>query len=297
MSDEKFSIDDLLDQLEEDSRKPERDSDYLNKIRVNSPAFIDSTITYLPIVLPSNSFYMKLESVCEYRTQINTFNDGKDPIWVRMLPKEYYKFPDKTDESLFDEIMALLNLFDSNYKGDSIFNILRWRRYSLIPAFILDMTKDKSSVDKKLGASLLIYPSFSPIESLHEAIQLKVGSTKSKEWLTGLINPEFKNRIGVISSKFYRKTGEKSYNTITNIELNSGYSKVVDESLDFTDKASLFDDVLVSFMGWQSFNGGIWNPDLMLEFRDILKKDLTNLAASSTPTTPSPSTPFNPFKK
>jgi len=298
MSKEKFNIDDLLDQLEEDSKRPDRDSNYLNKIRVNSPDYIESTITYLPVLLPSsNSFYIKLENVLEYRTFIPSFNEGKDEVWIRMLSKEYYGFKSPEEEALYDEIISLLLLYEDNYKGESIYNTFRYRRYSLIPAFIIDMVKEKTTINKKLGASLLIYPSFSPIESLHEAIQLKVGSTKSKEWLPGVISPDFRNRIGVINSKFYRKPGEKSYSTITNIELNSGFTKVVDPELDFTDKASLFDNIMVDFMGWQCLNDTLWNTELMIEFRDVLKRDLNKLTDNQSSPVQSSSTTYNPFKK
>lgn len=305
---EQFSLDDLLSQLKQDAQTPERDSNYLSKIRVNSPEYINCTIDYLPVIIPGeNKNYIKLDNVLEFNTLIPSFGEGKDYVWMKVLPKEYYEFPSENDEKLYAEIKALATTYEKSYKGNRIFDTLRYRRYSLIPAYILDMTKENAKgFNKKTGASLLIYPSHSPIESLHEAIQLKVNSTKTQSWLPGLLTPEFKNRIAKITTKFYRKENSVAYVTNTSIELNSDYIKVVDPNFDFSDKAPMFSNLLNEFMGWQCIDGKLWNTGLMLELRDAMKRDISKLTSAPAPT-PSESpvnedsattdAPFNPFLK
>jgi hypothetical protein len=273
-------IDDFLAGLEEDKQQP-RSSNGLEKVLM-SARDNQGTVVFAPFQdTYSKKFYLLIPYVKEYKTALPNYNEGKDEVWIKILPKEFYGDLTEAQSALYDEVVGLFDQVDDEL-GDipNKWNMIRGRSYSLFQGVITNqLNAQGTKISDRIGkAALLIFPSRQPINELAAAIKNKIaGMNNSKEWIPAIFAPTDKGREGVVTITF-TKPDAPGYDCTVGFEFNSPYAKVVDPQAGFSEEiVNSFGNVLESFLGWQNGKNGRFNEDNFNELKKVLTVRLNEL--------------------
>lgn len=251
-----FDLDKFMDDLNKDGQKTGRSAeDRLNKVLMNTRDN-QGTVMFIPFVSKTvGNIYVKLQGVKEFKTY-TTIIDREDPIWYKVLPKEFYGTLTPQQEELYDQVCGMWeDLADSD---DMDYTEIRNRNYSL---FFGVATEAKSIDDDEIKGfplnvpALFIYPSTNVIEKLNEAIASKKSTLKNNvgKFLSKIITPAHKNRQGVLQVTY--KKADIGYDASVNLEVNTEYAQVTDPSKEYDDQfCSHFDDPISAFIGFMYDN-------------------------------------------
>jgi hypothetical protein len=282
-----FNVESFLKGLDEDAVPNRGLEGGINKILMNTKDN-QGTIEIIPFLnKKTNNFYLILSDVKEWNG--HTTKLKFDSVWYKVLPDEYYENLSPENQTMLTEINGL---FESIKGYDEVdFNTLRVRNYTLIYGVLrshinIDDKKITDNVDKPC---LFIFPSFSPVNAIKIAISAQCQVLGSKNWITGILNPENTGRKGVMTITF-KKTSTPGYATTVGFNFNNKDlgSSLVDPTRVFDDNITKhFDDPIKDLLGWQSDGeGGYFNVDVMRELRDDLKLELKRLGSDSEPIKP-----------
>jgi len=268
-------IDDFLSGLEEDKQKPRTKGDRIQKVLMSSQAN-QGTVVFAPwINKDDNKFYKVLTGVREYKTTLSLYREGKDAVWVRILPKDFYGELTAAQEELYAEVTGLFDQLDSDL-GDTASKgqKLRYRSYSLFDGVLINhVNLKREAINDNVGkAVLLMFPSRGPVNELATAIQAKINSTKgSREWIPAIFSKDDKGREGVMSINFEHPEGVIGYKTQVSFEFNTSYSKYVDPVEGFPEEVTkLLGDPIGSFLGWERGDEGNFSAKLFNELKQVL---------------------------
>lgn len=285
--DTNFSLSSFLENLKSDSevtRGPR-----LNKLIMNSPELIGSTITYLPVMMKDN-YYLKIEEVAEVNMPsriLETKDNG--PVWMKILPIEFYGNITEDQKNLHEQVLKLHAQY-SDLVDD--YNLSRFRRYTLIHGYILKLEDtNKTVVPKFNGPSMMVYPSHTPLQALHNSIQLAQSSLGDpNKWFPLIFTDKSTNRNGALVSSFNRSTTSKGYVCNINITPNSQFNTLVEPTFDYSEEFKLFTDPIRSFLSWQAPEDSLFHNELMMEIRDYLSARI--IAINNNRNTNRAGTPF-----
>lgn len=265
-------IDDFLEGLEKDQPQP-KSKNGLEKILMSSRDN-QGTIVFAPFQdTYSKKFYLRIPSVKEYKTSLSNYNEGKDEVWVKILPKEFYGELSESQSLLYDEVVGLFDeLNESLGNIQNKWSIIRTRRYSLFQGVIMNQinTQGAKVNDNLNKPALLIFPSDNPITELAAAIKNKVaGMNNSKEWIPAVFAPTDKGREGVVTISF-TKPDSPGYDCNVGFEFNSTYAKIIDPEVGFSEEITKnFGNILESFLGWQNGKNSRFNEENFLELKKV----------------------------
>lgn len=287
-------IDDFLSGLEEDKQKPRVKGDRIQKVLMSS-LVNQGTVVFAPwINHDDNKFYKVMTGVREYKTNLSLYRDGKDSVWVRILPKEFYGDLTDAQLELYSEVTGLFDQLDSDMgETASKSQKLRYRSYSLFDGVLINhVNTKKEQLDENIGkAVLLMFPSRGPVNELATAIQAKINSTKgSREWIPAIFSKDDKGREGCMSINFEHPEGVIGYKTQVTFEFNTSYSKYVDPVEGFPEEVTnLLGDPIGSFLGWENGEEGYFSTKLFNEMKQILTVAIkTNGKVPAEATEPAP---------
>jgi len=275
----------LMKKLEEDSTPPKGPSDMITKVIMNKKTN-QGTIIIIPFVnKKDNNFYYKLAKVREWNGHSTRFPDST-AIWYRILPNRYYGELSPEDNELLAEVNGL---YDSvaEYKKLVDYKTLRSRNYTLIYGVLRSHT-DKAQnkiLDNVNKPCLFVFPSLSPIDSLKATISQKsIAMNGDVDGLEGILSTENTGREGALAITFDRPNGSGGYETTIGFEFNNKVTEYVKPTDVFGEEITkYFNDPVRDLLGWQNGEKGYFNPEIMKELRDDLKRKLRELQVSGKP--------------
>lgn len=245
----------------------------LSKIHANRTEY-QGTITFLPVYSKGiDNFFLSLSRVYEYFGHTSLL-DKVDKAWFKVLPKSLYGKLTPEQSKLYDLTAGLCEELRKSKKLS--FKEFRTRNYSLFPCIcqsIKSASTGKLVEDFNDRPSLIIYPSFGPIEAMSTAMNNKIDALKgNRDWVVGIFSPTGTGYQGVMQMSFTKSSGP-GYVCSASFEMNTTLSPVVDPAMELdADTKALFDDILASFLGWgyDSENGSYFNEQYFRELKDQL---------------------------
>jgi hypothetical protein len=250
-------IEDFLNNLEEDKSKfSEGFGDRIKKLYFS---FEDNhgILIFAPFIDKlAHRPYILLQGVKEYKAPCSKYKGGDEATWMRILPKQAYGQLTDEQSKLYDEVVSLWDQVNNEIgESDDAFTQIRVKTYSLFQGIILkqNASNGKAIEDNINKAALLIYPGKSVVNALSSAIESKIATMGTKEWITAIFSPDANNRDGVISITFNKKTGGGfGYEATVGFEMNSNWTKVIDPTKFEQAEIEKLGGVVPTFLGWQS---------------------------------------------
>lgn len=271
MSDQ--DLEDFLGEITSDKSQPRV---RLNKLTMTARTN-KGTVMFVPIQEAKNKrYYYKIPYVREVKMPTE-LNDRVDEAYHKILPKEFYKFEDASQEKLYDEVSDYFDrLYDSGVWQDGLersANYARIRTYVLFFGYVLSHTDEvkKPLTDNINKPALLIYPTNKVIDALGAAIdQKKQASNGNVAFVNRYFNASPIGRVGALV--ITTSGGQGGYNIQLSFESNSEDNPyLIPKDLDLTESMKLCQDYLDSFLGWQGDEeSGYFNKALFLEMREWL---------------------------
>lgn len=268
-------IDDFLSGLENDKQQPKSSGVRIQKLLM-SARDNQGTLVFAPFMSQdTKKFYEVLVGVREFNNHCSLYREGKDSVWLRILPKSAYGELTTEESALYDEVSGLFDQLDAEM-GDGYNNkyqSLRYRTYSLFSGILINHVntakiQQKDNIGK---ACLFIFPSRNPVNELASSMQAKINAAGSKEWIPLIFSPTDKGREGVLTINFSHPEGKIGYDTQVSLEFNTTFQKYVDKDAGFPEEqVKLLGHPIDSFLGWQTGDGKVFNTRLFTEMKQIL---------------------------
>lgn len=280
-------IDALLNQLEEDKTE-QRDFDGVIKLQMGySDNF--GMVMMAPFqgdIDGNKSFYTLISRVKEYKCPISLINKGESPVWVRILPKNFYGQLTPEQSELYDKVVNLYDQVNEKHTESDSWKVIRARDYTLIYGVLLKHINNegKEISDNVKKGVLFIYPSKAPVNELGLAIKNKTNALSgNKSWVSNVFDVRGDLREGALIINFMRpETG--AYQAQVSFEFNSSFNKIVEK--EYPESVTKhFKDPVKDFLGWESAKSGEkFNSDLFRELGKFLAVELAGPAAPSVET-------------
>lgn len=285
-------IEDFLAGLEADKPKPTDYGDRITKVLMSA---LDNqgTVMFAPVMNEHKKFYTSLQGVREFNMICSLIQEGKTPVWVKILPKEAYGELTAEESRLYDEVTGLFDQVNEKYEdmdAKQKYGFIRWRSYSLFQGKLLKHTnRANEPLSDNVGkAVLLIFPSLSPISGMADAIQTKSNALGNKSWIAPIFATPGALRQGAMTISF-TKPDKPGYDCSVAFEFNSSFSKVVDDTTPIEESIeTLCQSTMQSWLTWQCGDNKLFNTTLFNEIKNTLTAELNKVSAGAPAPAPTP---------